>query len=77
MMNSCMQEEIPQTYDSWKECITVQAGIPFTEDFIAERLEVLRDAKHRDTTRFVGLYGEEQLLRVISWFERAREEIEH
>lgn len=71
-----MKEEMPQTYDSWKECITVQAGIPFTEEFISERLEVLENPNHQDTTRFISLYGEEQLSRVISWFKIARNEIE-
>lgn len=71
-----MKEEMPQTYDSWKECITVQAGIPFTEEFIAERLDVLQNFRHQDTMRFISLYGEEQLSRVISWFKRARSEID-
>jgi hypothetical protein len=65
---------IAQDYDAWVTCITVDCGIPLTPDYIEKRLSALRDESDAHTERFLKMYGEEHLERVIGWFERAREE---
>lgn len=63
--------ELPHDYESWHHCITVQCGIPMTRDFVSRRLQALSDRSDSSTRRFVELYGEAHLAKVIAWFERA------
>ena len=66
---------IPQTYEQWHHCITVECGIPLTAEFVAARLAVWRDAQAEETLRFRRLYGDAHWRAVISWFERAEAEL--
>ena len=50
---------IPQTYDQWRYCITVECGMALTAAFIAQRLTVWRDAQAEETLRFRRLHGDE------------------
>ncbi|AGZ30165.1 hypothetical protein [Burkholderia pseudomallei] len=51
------EELIPQTYEQWRHCITVECGLPLTATFIAQRLAVWHDAQSEETARFRRLYG--------------------
>ena len=62
---------IPTTYESWVRCITIGCGLELTPDYIAQRLEALRDERDEHTARFQALYGPQHVQRVISWFELA------
>ena len=66
---------IPETYEHWHHCITVECGIPLTSEYIAERLQVWRDESAGETTRFRQLYGDAHWRSVIAWFERAEAEL--
>ena len=65
-------DTIPATYEQWHYCITVECGIPLTEEFVAERLQVWRDENADETKRFRKLYGDAYWRAVISWFEHAQ-----
>ena len=65
---------IPETYERWRHCITVDCGLELTPTYIDARIAELRDPKAYRTQRFIEHYGEAHRARVISWFERARRE---
>ncbi|MEM1175522.1 MAG: hypothetical protein AAGI27_11985 [Pseudomonadota bacterium] len=67
-------DSIPETYEHWHHCITVECGIPLTTEYIAKRLATWRDESAEETARFRKTYGDAHWRSVISWFERAHEE---
>ena len=71
MMNS----PFPENYEQWKHCITVDCGIPLTADYVNQRLTVWRDESLEETARFRRLYGDDYWRTVITWFERAEQEL--
>ncbi|MEM8769133.1 MAG: hypothetical protein AAGE43_16925 [Pseudomonadota bacterium] len=70
-----MSNPIPETYEQWHHCITVECGIPLTSKFIADRLTVWRNEKAEETARFRRLYGDAHWQSVIGWFEKAEAEL--
>lgn len=62
---------IPQTYEQWRLCITVQCGMALTRSFAEERLAVWSNPAVDETRRFGQLYGASHLERVAGWFRRA------
>jgi hypothetical protein len=68
---------IPQSYDRWRRCITIDCGLALTPAFIDARLAELRDPSAHRTRRFVEHYGEAHRAQVVAWFERARRELAH
>lgn len=60
---------IPQTFYEWHQCITIKCGIQLTPTYIKQRLQVLGDDTHPETSRFKQLYGEKQLKLTVSWFK--------
>ncbi len=71
MMNS----PIPQNYEEWRHCITVECKIPLTSNFIEQRLAVWRDEACEETRRFRRLYGDDYWRTVLAWFEQAEREL--
>lgn len=65
---------IPETYERWRRCITLDCGLELTSAFIDDRLAELRNPSAHRTRRFVEHHGEAHRARVIDWFERARRE---
>ena len=65
-----------KSYEDWKHCITVLCGIPLTKSYIEQRLTALRDPANNTTQKFVPMWGEQHRLRVIGWFEQARQEVD-
>ncbi len=70
-----MSNPIPENYEQWHHCITVDCGIPLTSEFINDRLTVWRNEQAEETLRFRRLYGDEHWRCVISWFEQAETEM--
>ena len=68
-------DTLPETYEHWHHCITVECGIPLTSEFVAQRLGVWRDEKAEETARFRRLYGDAHWRSVIGWFERAEADV--
>ena len=66
---------IPQNYQEWQHCITVECGIQLTPSFIAERISALQNPKDFSTKKFVQIYGPQHLQRVLSWFEQAKQSV--
>ncbi len=63
---------IPETYEQWHHCITVLCQQPLTPEFIATRIEALNNPRDYTTKKFVTLYGEQQRLKTLQWFEQAK-----
>lgn len=66
---------IPETYQQWYHCITVECGIPMTREYVTRRLQVLRDTASEETARFQRLYGKAHWRFVVDCFERAGREV--
>ncbi|MEM6481242.1 MAG: hypothetical protein AAF922_02105 [Pseudomonadota bacterium] len=66
---------IPQSYQEWEHCITVECGIPLTPDYVAERIEALQDTNDHHTQKFIEQYGEAHLTRTLAWFREAQEKL--
>lgn len=64
----------PQSYQQWRECITVRCCISLTKSYIASRLKELRNPSHPKTEEFCQKYGEDYLRQIIQWFEMAEKE---
>ena len=62
---------IPETYEAWLRCITVDCGIPLTREYLERRITELKTATSHDVQRFRELYGENHWRRVTGWFEQA------
>jgi hypothetical protein len=62
---------IPQTYEQWHHCITVECGIPLTRAFAEERLAVWSNPAADETRRFEQRYGAAHRERVRQWFAQA------
>ncbi|MEM7525815.1 MAG: hypothetical protein AAF360_19080 [Pseudomonadota bacterium] len=63
------------SYEDWKQCITVACDIPLTADYVDQRLAALRDRGDLHTRKFVDQWGEAHLERVIGWFDQAKREV--
>lgn len=63
---------IPETYEQWHHCITVICQQPLTPEFIETRIEALKNLRDYTTKKFVELYGEQQRLRTLNWFQQAK-----
>jgi hypothetical protein len=69
-------DELCQSYEDWKHCITVRCGIPLSAPYLKERIEALANPRDPMTARFVILYGPDHLARTRGWFEQALSELE-
>lgn len=63
---------IPENYEQWHHCITVLCDQPLTADYIESRIQALNDARDYMTEKFVQLYGEQQRIKTLQWFEQAK-----
>lgn len=70
-----MEGPIPQSYEEWHYCITVECGIPLTLEFIEERLTALQEISDFKTKQFVQLYGRQYHEQVLSWFLRSKDKL--
>ena len=59
---------IPQTYDEWRHCITVECGLELSADYVAQRIYALQDEDDHYTQQFIKLYGHQYLQQVLGWF---------
>lgn len=66
---------LPQTYEQWRHCITVECGIALARAFVAERLQVWNDPAHDEVHRFEQLYGPTHRERVRQWFAQALKQL--
>jgi hypothetical protein len=69
-----MNGPIPQNYEQWYHCITVECGLSLTVEFIDERIVSLQDENIFKTKQFIQLYGSQFHQQVLAWFQHAREQ---
>lgn len=62
---------IPETYEQWHQCITVDCAIPLTKHYIEKQLAVLQDQSNHYTQQFIRLYGQVHHKNVVDWFGQA------
>lgn len=65
---------VPKTFEAWKSCIINDCKISLTKNYAKNRLVIYQDIKHKETQKFVSLYGEEHMQNIVSWFTKAYEE---
>jgi len=61
---------IPQTYETWRNCIVNDCKIELTEQFASARLAVYQNPKNEETKKFVELYGDQHLKNIIQWLQK-------
>ncbi|MEJ5055918.1 hypothetical protein [Sphingobacterium sp. MYb382] len=61
---------IPETYEQWFTCITIDCELSLSKAFAKARLSVYEDRTNPETQRFIKLYGEAHLLNIIHWFKQ-------
>ena len=68
-------EIIPTTYEEWCHCITVICKQELTQAYIDERIKALSAPSDYNTGKFVQLYGDQQRIKTIQWFEKAKKSL--
>ena len=63
---------IPETYEEWRHCITVECGLELTPKYISERISALKNKDDHYTQQFVKRYGEQYLQQILSWFVQSK-----
>jgi len=63
---------IPENYQEWHHCITVECGLELTPSFITKCIKTLEDSKAHYTQQFVSKYGLQHHQRVLAWFKQAQ-----
>lgn len=64
---------IPENYEKWRHCITVECRLELTPQYILERISALQNDSDYYTQQFVRLYGRQYLQQVLAWFMQAQE----
>lgn len=63
---------IPETYEQWHHCITVLCKQSLTPAYVDERIKALNNSNDYSTQQFVKLYGEQQRIKTLQWFEQSK-----
>lgn len=63
---------IPQSYEAWHHCITVECGLELTADYVSDRIASLQDERDHHTQQFVKCYGRSHRDKVLAWFFQAQ-----
>lgn len=66
---------VPQSYEEWEYCITVQCGIPLTSDYVAARIAALEDSGDFHTEKFIARWGAAHHARTLGWFRETQSRI--
>tara|TARA_Y100001954_G_scaffold83176_1_gene91386 strand:- start:931 stop:1146 length:216 start_codon:yes stop_codon:yes gene_type:complete len=66
---------VPESYEEWKRCITIDCAIPLTRDFVKERIAALEDMNDFHTLRYIESWGKDQHARTLAWYRRAEDEL--
>lgn len=67
---------IPATYEEWRHCITVVCQQELMMPYIEDRIKALNSSSDYMTQKFVQLYGDQQRINTLHWFERAKSELQ-
>lgn len=61
---------VPQTFNDWKNCISIDCGIALTKEFAQRRLFIYSDLENLETKKFVSLYGQLHLNNITQWLKQ-------
>ena len=67
---------IPNTYEQWKHCITIECGIPLNKAFIETRITSLTNRESEAARQFIRLYGESHYQNVLVWMKQAQRSLQ-
>ncbi|MCL6414818.1 hypothetical protein MIB92_04070 [Aestuariirhabdus sp. Z084] len=71
-----MAARIPNNYDEWHHCITVECGLKLTPALIKERISSLQDANDFKNRQFMVLYGAHYQQQILASFQQAKKKAE-
>ena len=63
---------IPNNFEEWRHCITVECGLDLTPGFVENRIASLQNTNEHYTQQFLKLYGEQHYQNVLGWFQQAQ-----
>jgi hypothetical protein len=63
---------IPRTYVQWRHCIVELCKQPLTPGYIDARIKALNDPRDETTRKFVKLYGDQQRIKTLQWFDQEK-----
>ena len=66
---------LPQTYQEWRNCISVKCKIELTQNYISNRISELKNEMNSNTQKFIQLYGYQYYQLIINWFIQEQESI--
>lgn len=66
---------IPESYEQWHHCIKVICRQPLSLPYIESRIQALSSDSDYMTRKFVELYGNQQRLKTLQWFEQAKDSV--
>ncbi|MCG8611939.1 MAG: hypothetical protein MI864_15545 [Pseudomonadales bacterium] len=66
---------IPNSYQEWRHCITVICQQELTLPYVESRIKALNTDNDHMTHKYVQLYGEQQRIKTLQWFEQAKREL--
>lgn len=66
---------VPQTYEEWEHCITVDCGIPLTPRYVADRITALENRRDYQTRKFIEYWGEAHYAKTLEWFHQAKDRV--
>jgi hypothetical protein len=64
-----------QSYEEWKKRIVLTIGHELNREYIHARLQILQNGEHKETQKFIRVYGLEYTNRIIDYFKQALYEI--
>jgi hypothetical protein len=62
-------------YTDWRNCIEQKCGIPLTKTFVLDRLATLNNKADKSTQEFVERYGDNYRALIVTWFEKALQQL--
>jgi len=63
---------IPQSYKEWLHCITVVGQQKLNLSYIEAQIKNLNSLDNEMTKQFIELYGDQQRIKTIAWFEQSK-----
>lgn len=60
---------IPENFETWRDCITLNCGIKLSKAFAQQRLIIYKQLAHSETKEFIRLYGLSHYQNIVTWLE--------
>jgi hypothetical protein len=64
-----------KSYEEWEKRIVPTIGHELNREYVHARLQILGNEEHKETKKFIRVYGLEYTNRIISYFKLALNEV--